>query len=31
LPRRLSVGFAATLNDVDDGVAYRKLKPSRGF
>ncbi|HTQ32977.1 MAG TPA: TIGR04282 family arsenosugar biosynthesis glycosyltransferase [Stellaceae bacterium] len=25
LPRALSVGFAATLDDVDDGAAYRRL------
>jgi uncharacterized protein len=31
LPRRLSVGFAATLGDVDDGAAYRRLGPLRGF
>lgn len=31
LPRRLSVGFAATLDDVDSGDAYRRLKPDRGF
>jgi uncharacterized protein len=24
LPRSMSVGFAATLDDVDDGVAYRR-------
>jgi rSAM/selenodomain-associated transferase 1 len=31
LPARISVGFAATLADVDDGVAYRRLAPQRGF
>lgn len=31
LPHRLSVGFAATLGDVDDGAAYRRLGPLRGF
>jgi len=31
LPRRLSVGFAAMLDDVDDGAAYRKLGRIRGF
>ncbi|HEV2303183.1 MAG TPA: DUF2064 domain-containing protein, partial [Stellaceae bacterium] len=31
LPRRLSVGFAARLEDVDDGEAYRRLAPGRGF
>ncbi|HXP05342.1 MAG TPA: DUF2064 domain-containing protein [Stellaceae bacterium] len=31
LPKRLSVGFAATLDDVDDGAAYRRLGPMRGF
>ena len=31
LPRRVSVGFAATLEDVDDGEAYRRLMPRRGF
>jgi uncharacterized protein len=31
LPRSLSVGFAATLDDVDDGAAYRRLGPIRGF
>jgi hypothetical protein len=25
LPQSLSVGFAATLDDVDDGVAYRRV------
>lgn len=31
LPRRLSVGFAARLDDVDDGAAYRRERPARGF
>jgi uncharacterized protein len=31
LPKSLSVGFAATLDDVDDGGAYRRLGPMRGF
>jgi len=31
LPRSRSVGFAATLDDVDDGDAYRRLGPARGF
>jgi len=31
LPRAVSIGFAATLDDVDDGPAYRQLKPQRGF
>lgn len=31
LPRRVSVGFAARLEDVDDGGAYRRLAPCRGF
>jgi glycosyltransferase A (GT-A) superfamily protein (DUF2064 family) len=31
LPKALSVGFAATLDDVDDGAAYRRLGPLRGF
>ena len=31
LPRRLRVGFADILEDVDDGQAYRRLKPQRGF
>jgi uncharacterized protein len=30
LSRRVSVGFAATLDDVDDGAAYRRLAPRRG-
>ena len=31
LPRPLSVGFAARLQDVDDGAALRRLGVSRGF
>jgi hypothetical protein len=31
LPRRIRVGYADRLEDVDDGNAYRRLKPSRGF
>jgi rSAM/selenodomain-associated transferase 1 len=31
LPQTLSVGLVARLNDVDDGAAYRRLKPLRGF
>jgi len=31
LPARVSVGFAAALEDVDDGDAYRRLAPHRGF
>jgi rSAM/selenodomain-associated transferase 1 len=31
LPRRVSVGFAGRLEDVDDGEAYRRLAPRRGF
>jgi rSAM/selenodomain-associated transferase 1 len=31
LPRRVSVGLAARLADVDDGPAYRRLAPHRGF
>jgi uncharacterized protein len=31
LPRRITVGYAEQLEDVDDGNAYRRLKPSRGF
>jgi rSAM/selenodomain-associated transferase 1 len=30
LAKSLSVGFAATLDDVDDGAAYRRLRPLRG-
>jgi len=31
LPPRVSVGFAAHLADVDDGAAWRRLAPRRGF
>ena len=31
LPRRIKVGYADKLGDVDDGNDYRRLKPSRGF
>jgi glycosyltransferase A (GT-A) superfamily protein (DUF2064 family) len=31
LPPRVSVGFAARLDDVDDGASYRGLAPRRGF
>jgi hypothetical protein len=31
LPRGITVGYAEQLEDVDDGDAYRRLKPSRGF
>jgi uncharacterized protein len=31
VPTGLSVGLAARLEDVDDGAAYRRLAPSRGF
>jgi hypothetical protein len=31
LPKRISVGFAATLDDVDDGAGYRRLGAVRGF
>ncbi len=31
LSRRVSVGFAAWLEDIDDGAAYRRLAPRRGF
>jgi len=31
LPKSLSVGFAATLDDVDDGAAYRRIEGLRGF
>ena len=30
LPRRISVGYAEQLEDVDDGDSYRRLKPRRG-
>jgi rSAM/selenodomain-associated transferase 1 len=31
LPPRVSVGFAPTLQDVDDGASFRRLAPRRGF
>lgn len=31
LPKRLSVGFAATLDDVDDAPSWRRLAPRRGL
>ena len=31
LPRCVSVGFAARLEDVDDGASFRRLAPRRGF
>jgi hypothetical protein len=31
LPLRVRVGFAARLDDVDDGAAYRRGAPRRGF
>ena len=31
LPRRVTVGFAATLDDVDDGASFRRLALRRGF
>jgi hypothetical protein len=31
LPQRIKVGYADRLEDVDDGDAHRRLKPSRGF
>lgn len=31
MPKSLSIGFAATLDDVDDGAAYRRLGPLCGF
>jgi rSAM/selenodomain-associated transferase 1 len=31
LPQRTRVGFAERLADVDDGEAYRRLAPRRGF
>jgi rSAM/selenodomain-associated transferase 1 len=31
LPRRIKVGYADRLEDVDDGSAYRRRKPNRGF
>jgi len=31
LPRRVKVGFVDRLEDVDDGEAYRRVMPRRGF
>jgi uncharacterized protein len=31
LPRSVTVGFIERLEDVDDGEAYRRLRPHRGF
>jgi glycosyltransferase A (GT-A) superfamily protein (DUF2064 family) len=31
LPPHVSVGFAASLDDVDDGASYRRRAPRRGF
>jgi rSAM/selenodomain-associated transferase 1 len=31
LPRQVSVGFAARLEDVDDSASFRRLAPRRGF
>jgi glycosyltransferase A (GT-A) superfamily protein (DUF2064 family) len=31
LPRRITVGYAATLEDVDDADAHLRLAPKRGF
>jgi uncharacterized protein len=31
LPRALSIGLVARLDDVDDGTAYSRLPPLRGF
>jgi uncharacterized protein len=31
LPRRVTIGFVERLADVDDGEAYRRLAPRRGF
>ena len=31
LPRDVSVGFTARLEDVDDGALFRRLAPRRGF
>jgi hypothetical protein len=31
LPRRIKVGYAEQLEDVDDGHAYRRLRPGRRF
>ena len=30
LPRGLAIGFVESLEDVDDGDAYRRLQPTRG-
>jgi uncharacterized protein len=31
LPRDVTVGFVETLQDIDNGVSYRRLNPQRGF
>jgi hypothetical protein len=31
LPRHISVGFAADLEDIDEGASFRQLAPRRGF
>jgi hypothetical protein len=31
LPRRITVGLVERLEDVDEGDAYRRLAPTRGF
>jgi rSAM/selenodomain-associated transferase 1 len=31
LPRSVTVGFAERLEDIDDGEAFRRLRPHRGF
>jgi uncharacterized protein len=31
LPRQTAIGFVGRLADVDDGDAYRRLRPRRGF
>ena len=31
LPRGVTVGFVERLEDVDDGQAFRRLAPRRGF
>jgi hypothetical protein len=31
LPRHVSIGFAARLEDVDDGASFRRLAPRQGF
>lgn len=31
LPRGVTVGFIDTLEDIDDGDGWRRLKPRRGF